>query len=69
MSDLWFTKEQIETEENAGRFNLPWDERSFRSRILQDWLSMYTEITRLKETISNLEDKLSEASQFGRWER
>lgn len=69
MSDLWFTKEQIEAEEKAGRFNSPWDERSFRSRILQDWLTMYAEITRLKETISDLEDKLSEASQFGRWER
>lgn len=52
MSDLWFTKEQIEAEEKAGRFNSPWDERSFRSRILQDWLTMYAEITRLKETIT-----------------
>jgi hypothetical protein len=62
MSGLWFTKEQIEAEENAGRFNSPWEEKSFRSRILQDWLSMYAEIIRLKETIRDLEDKVSESS-------
>lgn len=48
MRGLWFTKEQIEAEEKAGRFNSPWDERSFRSRILQDWLTMYAETERLR---------------------
>ena len=51
MSNLWFTKEQIEAEENAGKFNAPWDERAFRSRILQDWLTLHGEVERLKATL------------------
>lgn len=53
---LWFTKEQIEAEENAGRFNSPWDERSFRSRILQDWLTMYTLLAAAHARIAELEE-------------
>ena len=51
MIDLWFTKEQIEAEEKVGRFNSPWDERSFRSRILQDWLTMYAENEKLRRDL------------------
>jgi predicted nucleic acid-binding Zn-ribbon protein len=59
MSGLWFTKEQIEAEENAGRFNSPWDERSFRSRILQDWLAMYAEIATVRAELQAVEADLS----------
>lgn len=48
MNDLWFMKEQIENEKKAARFSLPWGKQSFRSHILQDWLTMHAEINTLR---------------------
>lgn len=65
MSDLWFTKEQIEAEEKAGRFNSPWDERSFRSRILQDWLTMFESRKEICKALSDLYDACMHADAEG----
>jgi hypothetical protein len=55
MDEFWFTKEQIEKEKQRGRFNSPWDEDIFRSRILQDWLNMHGQIEELRARLNRKE--------------
>jgi hypothetical protein len=54
MSELWFTKEQIEKEAASGKFNSSNIERIFRYRITQDWLTMYGQIERLQAELERV---------------